>query len=92
MKKIYTVEEWISEGEQLFGSDQIDWVFQCPSCGHIQEGRERAFHPRSSAFICFTCLSPKQPGKCDKTAKTMDSNPVQVIHPGGIMRVFPFAR
>jgi hypothetical protein len=34
----YTREEWIAEGERLFGSlrdNFMRWRFKCPSCGNI---------------------------------------------------------
>ena len=38
--KIYTVEEWLAEGENLFGKAGRDWKYVCPLCGHIQSGKE----------------------------------------------------
>ncbi len=29
-------EDWIKEGESLFGKDKKKWKFACPNCGNIQ--------------------------------------------------------
>ena len=29
-------EEWIKQGEALFGADKKLWRFVCPCCGHVQ--------------------------------------------------------
>lgn len=34
MKK-QTVEEWLKEGEELFGKNKWDWKFKCPACSHV---------------------------------------------------------
>lgn len=33
--KTMTSEEWLAEGETLFGADRTKWKFVCPVCGHI---------------------------------------------------------
>ena len=35
-----SVEEWLAEGERLFGPDRMDWKFVCPMCGNVQSVRE----------------------------------------------------
>ncbi|MGW0566130.1 VVA0879 family protein [Streptomyces tauricus] len=44
-----TRDELHAEAKQRFGSDQMDWAFQCPSCGDIATGQEiydaLAHHP-----------------------------------------------
>lgn len=35
-KKQMTHEEWLTEGERLFGADIMKWQFVCPACGNIQ--------------------------------------------------------
>lgn len=37
---VVTLDEWVKEGESLFGKDKLDWKFKCPACGHIQSMRE----------------------------------------------------
>lgn len=31
-----TKDEWVAEGTRRFGSDQHQWAFVCPGCGHTQ--------------------------------------------------------
>lgn len=38
--KEYTEDEWIAEGEALFGKSLRDWLFVCPMCKHVQNGLE----------------------------------------------------
>ena len=38
--KNYTKEEWLAEGERLFGEHIEDWKFKCPRCGNIASGQE----------------------------------------------------
>lgn len=40
MNKDYTREEWIAEGERLFGEDLENWKFRCPRCGNIASGQD----------------------------------------------------
>lgn len=30
------VEDWLAEGERLFGTDMKQWKWKCPNCGHVQ--------------------------------------------------------
>ena len=34
--KNLTKKEWEKEGNKLFGSNEFNWKFICPSCGNIQ--------------------------------------------------------
>src|SRR5688572_28259233 len=34
--RVLTSEEWIAEGQKLFGDDQMQSKFVCPACGHVQ--------------------------------------------------------
>ena len=40
MEKNYTLREWRTEGERLFGKNIEDWKFKCPKCGNIASGQE----------------------------------------------------
>ena len=35
-----TKEEWLAEGERLFGKYYEDWKFKCPRCGNVASGQE----------------------------------------------------
>lgn len=30
------LEDWLAEGERLFGPDKKQWKWKCPNCGHVQ--------------------------------------------------------
>lgn len=30
-----TVNEWLADGEKLFGKNKLAWKFVCPACGHV---------------------------------------------------------
>lgn len=33
-------EDWIKEGEKLFGKDKKNWKFKCPNCGNVQNSHD----------------------------------------------------
>lgn len=35
-EKVFTLKEWLAEGERLFGEDKTKWKWKCSNCGHIQ--------------------------------------------------------
>lgn len=35
-----TKDEWLAEGERLFGKDNKKWKFVCPLCGNIQSAED----------------------------------------------------
>lgn len=39
-RKHYTKEEWLAEGERLFGTDYTKYRFKCPCCGNVATGQE----------------------------------------------------
>ena len=61
-----TKEEWMAKGEELFGKDQMQWRFRCPTCGHIQRPEDFRVHkdkganPKAAYQECI--------GRYDKTS------------------------
>ncbi len=54
-------EEWIKEGESLFGKDKKNWKFKCPNCGNIQSYHD--FKEKTSikeenieGVVYFSCI------------------------------------
>ena len=35
-----THAEWVAEAKAKYGNNMLDWVFKCPSCGHITKGQD----------------------------------------------------
>ncbi len=54
-----SVEEWMAEGERLFGKDMLRWKFVCPMCGHIQtpedfrQYKDKGSDPNSATSECI---------------------------------------
>ena len=51
-------EDWIKEGEKLFGKDKKKWKFVCPSCGGIQTIQDfidlKVEEPEN--YVHFSCI------------------------------------
>lgn len=45
-----SLQEWMAEGERLFGPDMLSWKFVCPSCGHIQSPEDFRPYKLKGAF------------------------------------------
>lgn len=97
-----TLEEYMAEGERLFGPEQLDWRFVCPSCGHVASPRDwkAAGAPEGAvAFSCvgrWTCskqeLFSKDGGPCNYTGGGLFAlNPVTVRAGDRTYNVFEFA-
>ncbi len=54
-----TKQEWLDEGERLFGADMWCWQFVCPSCGHVQspedfrQYKDQGATPDDARFNCI---------------------------------------
>lgn len=51
-----TREEWKQQGEALFGSDQMQWNFVCPVCGHVQSVQDYKDAGAPSSAAAFSCV------------------------------------
>ncbi len=103
MKTRYTAEEWRAEGERLFGPDQMDWKFVCPSCKHVASVRdwEKVGAPENT--VAFSCIGrwmkaddknifQGKGGPCHYTGGGLFRlNPVLVTESGNECDVFAFA-
>lgn len=99
------LSDWFTLGEEKFGGDQDDWVFKCPSCGHIQSvnsikkiQRSRSLEVSESSkiwmWITQSCAGRKIPGVgCDWTLRGLFQihKMVVVTERGGVDPVFEFA-
>src|SRR5579862_1076953 len=50
-----THEEWLKEGEKLFGKQARHWRFVCPSCGNVATAAE--FLPFKKGDVREACIS-----------------------------------
>lgn len=59
--RVITLDDWLKEGDAIFGTNLDDWKFVCPMCGNIQSVADfRKLHeqghkvePSSSYFNCI---------------------------------------
>lgn len=55
-KKELTSAEWRKEGRTLFGNKTDDWLFVCPSCGHVAAVRDWNDAGAPEGAIAFSCV------------------------------------
>lgn len=99
-RRTMTVEQWRAEGERLFGADELDWKFVCPSCGHVAsvaEWKDAGAGPGEIAYSCVgrrMTLSPSILGDapCDYAGGGLFRlNPITVTREGmAPINVFAF--
>lgn len=86
--KTVTHDEWIAEGEKLFGVDKLNWRFVCPSCGHVASVQDYMEALAPEFFVGFSCIGNYLPNSrkaydngdrtlCDYSGAS-DRNPVTV--------------
>lgn len=69
MKAEYTKEEWLAEGEKLFGNDYVNYKFKCPQCGNVASGQEFKDAGTSPSAMYCECIGRHVEGKgCDWAA------------------------
>lgn len=102
--KSYMYEEWLAEGEALFGPDKMKWKFVCPSCGHIATVKDWRDAGAPTGAVAFSCvgrftgskrqLGDKTGGPCNYTGGGLFKlNPIEVVgSEDEIYTVFDFAR
>ena len=67
--KTYTAEEWLAEGERLFGKDYTKYRFKCPKCGNIATGQEFKDAGAEPNSMYCECIGRHVKGKgCDWAA------------------------
>ena len=104
-RRTITREQWIAEGEALFGKDVRKWRFVCPRCKHVQSGESVIAHNPGlsrgepsdaiSDWIYFSCEGRHTPKYgCDWTLGGLfQIHTVEVIDPPRRpWRVFDFDR
>ncbi|WP_193200837.1 VVA0879 family protein [Nostoc sp. MG11] len=51
-----TRNEWLAQGQKLFGKDKMQWKFKCPCCGHIATVQDYKKAGAPSSAVGFSCL------------------------------------
>jgi hypothetical protein len=96
-----TVDEWVKEGNELFGPDRTQWRFVCPSCGHIAMAKDWIEAGSEEGEIAFSCVGRHMKNSADICSDKKPCNyaggglfrlnPVTVIIPDGkSIRLFEF--
>ena len=63
-----TKEEWMAEGNKLFGEDIMQWKFECPVCHHVQSVQDYKDAGAPETAIAFSCV-----GRWIESSKTSDA-------------------
>lgn len=98
-----TVDEWRAEGARRFGTDQMQWRWKCPSCGHVASTQDYKDAGAKSSMVGFSCIGRSLP-KCNEAFGGPGSgpcnyagggliglNPITVIVDGKEVAMFEFA-
>lgn len=51
-----TKEEWIKQGTEIFGADQMTWKFVCPVCGYVQSVADYKEAGAPFSAVAFSCI------------------------------------
>ena len=57
-----TLNEWLADGEKLFGENKLDWKFVCPACGHVAsigDFKEHSSNPNDAYQVCIGRVNGK---------------------------------
>lgn len=71
-----TLEEFLAEGQALFGEDRMTWRFVCPACGHVASIADYKAAGAPESSVGFSCVGrwldhhrgafdTKKSGPCD---------------------------
>lgn len=80
-----TRADWIKEGEQRFGADQLGWAFVCPSCGHVARVHDWKEAGAGQGEVAFSCVGRHRRGAADMLAGKSPCN----YAGGGLIRLNP---
>lgn len=51
-----TLQEWREEGRKLFGDDEMQWRFICPSCKHVTRVQDWKDAGAPETAVAFSCV------------------------------------
>jgi hypothetical protein len=55
MRKV-TLEQYLAEGESLYGPNRYKWKFRCPSCGHVAAAEDWRAAGAPENAVAFSCV------------------------------------
>jgi phage terminase large subunit GpA-like protein len=93
-----TRDQWFALGTKLYGPDLRKWLFECPSCGHVQSA-ELALQrnpsldiDRMRSWIYYACEGRHTKGQgCDWTlGGLLRIHSLEVMQDGSPTMVFQF--
>lgn len=84
-----THQEWEAQGTALFGPDQMQWRFKCPSCGHIASVQDWKDAGAPQNTVAFSCVG-RWAGARKNAAFARSGGPCDYAG-GGLLRLNPQA-
>jgi len=51
-----TREEFLDEGQRLFGPDVLQWRFKCPACGHVATVQDWKDAGAPEGAVAYSCI------------------------------------
>ena len=54
--KKYSYQQWLAEGDRLFGLNKASWEFVCPVCGHLAKPKDWIIAGASKRQVAFLCI------------------------------------
>lgn len=86
MKTKLTIDQYIAEGEKLFGPNRLDWRFVCPCCGYIASAADYKDAGAPEGAVGFSCIGRWW----DEARDAFDAGPGPCNYAGGgLIRVSP---
>lgn len=102
-----SIDDWMKEGEKLFGKDQLNWEFICPVCKYVAKTSDWKEAGAPEGTVAFSCVGrwrkegevPQafqdniKKGPCNYTTGGLfNLSPVKVKHEGKTISLFDFNR
>ena len=85
--KRFTRVQWMSVAKKIFGTNEREWAFVCPSCGCVTKVGEWIEAGASSA-IAFSCIG-RFNGKGDDKKTFMKNGGPCMYAGGGLLSINP---
>lgn len=80
--KAMTKDEWVKQGESLFGDNPMLWRFKCPACGFIQSPQDYMDAGAPESAIAFSCVG-RWRTEYKEAFDTNDKRPIPCNYAGG---------
>ncbi|WP_373529028.1 VVA0879 family protein [Nostoc sp.] len=75
-------EQWLTQGQILFGKDVMQWKFKCPCCGYIATAGDYKKAGAPSSAAGFSCVGRWIP-VCKEAFDDKDKRKIPCNYAGG---------